>query len=247
MPRRLLILLSALAGLSLSACDNPAAGILSTAKTGDCYTVTGKDAMGQPKLIKADCPAGVPSGDSTLPPQTEQAAASAPARAPVCQAAAPVCAGPAAAHAARSHWRRASRRIHRYGHVVTEVYDEYVPASGEVSLATGRVEASPPSGRRYAHADSGLAESYQRHEEQAYAAPPPVVIATAPVQREYETRVYEGGSSSSYASASSGYYEGQERMIRSAPPVQTRRPCNCRPRPRYEPDGYLTWPGKAAY
>ena len=116
------------ASLALFACDNPASGLLSSAKTGDCFSVTGKDAYGQPKLIKSDCPAGQASG-STLPPAAPDQTASSsaksgantsktettatapvatPATSAVCQPTALVCAAPAAHH---------SIRAARYGHV----------------------------------------------------------------------------------------------------------------------------------
>jgi hypothetical protein len=114
------------ASLTLAGCG-PSSGILATAKTGDCFNVTGKDAMGQPKLIHSDCPAGQTSGQSTLPPPSGDQTAAAPA-APaadaraaaatttpppgaqpvkadakaVCQPVAPTCVVPAKAHAARA-------------------------------------------------------------------------------------------------------------------------------------------------
>jgi hypothetical protein len=117
---RKILLLSAFgaAALTLAGCG-PSSGILATAKTGDCFNVTGKDAMGQPKLIHSDCPTGPATGQSTLPPAAaaDQAAADAkgpPASTPatsttataaatpaktdvkaVCQPVAPACAVPA--------------------------------------------------------------------------------------------------------------------------------------------------------
>ncbi len=139
---RKILLLGALsaASLTLASCG-PSSGILATAKTGDCFNVTGKDAMGQPKLIHSDCPAGQTSGQSTLPPATgDQAAApaadakgataattTAPAAQPVkadakavCTPVAPTCVVPAKApvYHARAVRRVAHVSATRYTHAL---------------------------------------------------------------------------------------------------------------------------------
>jgi hypothetical protein len=143
MTRKILILgAMGAAVMTLAACG-PSSGILATAKTGDCFNVTGKDAVGQPKLIHSDCPAGPTSGQSTLPPVSPDQAADSktstasttppalPATTPVktdvkavCQPVAPLCAVPAkaaAAHVVKGSARHARAEVHVI-HVSTARY-----------------------------------------------------------------------------------------------------------------------------
>jgi hypothetical protein len=264
------------AGLVLVACDNPASGLLSTAKTGDCFSVTGKDAYGQPKLIKTDCPVGQASG-STLPPaapdQTAstdakqaadasktEAAATAPASttAAVCQPAAPVCTV-AARHAVRTS---------RYGHATRYTHAGRIKRTHRVThrrhgkvvteVVTEYVDAS---GNEYTTAGPyqpapPTTDTYVLGDHPVHAPPPPVRDRREYDHREYDhrsdegrgsdSREYDHRSSQSYG-ASHSYESHSYSSSHSAPPP--RHPCNCSRdhEPRYAPDGYLTWPNKSPY
>ena len=202
------------AGLVLVACDNPASGLLSTAKTGDCFSVTGKDAYGQPKLIKSDCPAGQTSG-STLPPaapdqtaatatkpaaeagKTETAAtapAATTAATAVCQPAAPVCDVPAAGHAARTA---------RYGHAARYIHPRRIKRTHRVShrrhgkvvteVVTEYVDAN---GNEFTTAGPyqpapPTTDTYVLGDHPVHAPPPPVRDHRKYDHRDYGHREYE--------------------------------------------------------
>jgi hypothetical protein len=269
MVRKILILgaLTA-AGLALVACDNPASGILSNAKTGDCFSVTGKDAYGQPKLIHADCPAGQTSGQSTLPPvASDQASATAangktpadaaksspPAlpspsatttaasAAPVCQpaVATSACAVPAAAPA--YHAPRYYPRAVHYGRVRRVWRTHKVTHRRHGKLVTEVVT-------EYVAADGNEVTTAG-----PYAPAPPIpdtyVLGEHPVYHPPvappRDQYYDGGRYEGRADSRS-YESHAYSSSHSGPPP---RPCNCdRPsRPHYDPDGYLTWPNKSPY
>lgn len=236
MARRLLLLATlAAAGASLAACDNPAAGILSTAEKGQCFAVTGKDSLGQPKLIRTDCAApGAVAARPAVPVQT--AAACMPAK-PV--AAPPPCATGVTHSAAPTppRARKAARVVRKAVRHRGKVHYEYVPASGEVFTSSSSYEYARPS------ETTELAGAYSYHREEAYVAPPPPPPPRVHAERQYESSQSESRSYSSQSSSSSSYASSSQAR---------RKPCNCRRdgrpvAPRYERDGYLTWPGKSPY
>lgn len=300
MSRRFAILIATAAlGLTVAACDDPNSGVVAASKTGECLSVSGKDALGRNKLIKG-CSANPTAGQSTLPPAGDQSAAAAnqaaaaaeaakaadatkaagdsktadattPAAKPaVCQPVAPACVTPgsgsnpvASVHAlrgktyglrsasyghstvrhgrtARTHWRRVTHKVthHRHGHVVTEVVTEYVPESGVVPLDS-------PGGLPLAGGPDVYERDRRSYSERTFVPPPPppppVAVVPPPPAVHYDRREYDSRSSSSYSSRS---YENHSAVVVAPPPPPVRKPCNCAPRPHYEPDGYLTWPGK---
>jgi hypothetical protein len=252
MARRLLLLATlAAAGAALAACDNPATGILSTAQTGQCFAVTGKDGLGQPKLIRTEC--GTPGSAPTAAAATQ--ACMKPA-APV--AAPPPCGQVAAAAGPGLTYSQAKVRYagHAGARVVRKavrhkgfVHYEYVPASGEVFNSSSRYEYARPSQTTEL---AGGYTGYTSHREDTYVAPPPppppAPVARDYVERRYESRDYESRAYASESSSSSAYTSSS---------ASRRKPCNCRrdgpvghaqaTSSQYDRDGYLTWPGKARY
>lgn len=256
MARRLLLLAAlAAASVALTACDNPAANLLSSAQPGQCYKVVGKNNLGQPKLVHADC---AEAGAVTAPaaaPAVQTAQACLPAQ-PV-RPSPPPCAPAASAYSAPRAAGRGSRfaRIFRRGHTANAHRAERVYARGEDHRYVGNGEYVPKSGEvlpreayDYARPTTELAGGYAYRREDNYASAPPLPPMPPPVvhrqERAYESGDYEARSYSSELSSSSRYTSSSSQI--------RRRPCNCRRDghpvvQRYERDGYLTWPGKSPF
>jgi len=265
MARRLLLLVSiAAAGAALAACDNPAAGILSTAEKGQCFAVTGKDNLGQPKLIRTDCAA---PGSITAPPAAVAATPAKTCARPVLPVVQPC--GPGATHQvsgagltyqaakARHSARQSARVVRKAVRRKGTVHYEYVPAGGEVFHSSSSYAYARPSDT------TELAGGYSYHREEAHVAPPPPPPPTpAPPayvygrdSRSYDTRAYDGRAYESHSSESRSYASQSSSSSGYASSSQSsrRKSCNCSRdrRPvvveQYERDGYLTWPGKSRY
>ena len=260
MSRHLFLLgLIAVPAVALSACEGQST--LAKAKPGECYSVVGKDSMGQGKLAKVPC-AGSPAALAAACP-----APAAPASAAV-NAACPatgVGAKGVTAHKASSGgvgFRKSARRVvqassRTRSRAASRTYasrDYAVAKSGEVTslgLEYERVDTDLAGGPRpygggYARHDDYAGGAYERREqygrvEHLPPPPQPAHLARRGARVEYSERTRQGGSySSAYSSSSYASRGGYGRVE-----------CDCdvgaRGQPPHSPfdgAGYLTWRGK---
>jgi hypothetical protein len=197
---RHLAYLAPLALLGLAACNGPAA--LTKAKEGDCFTVTGKEASGAPKLEKTECLTSATAADVTVPvePATPEMAAATgatavPGACPTVPAVCPPAATAPAPTAARAE-RRSSRRVaasrsssrsssRTERNVMQEERDYarvYTPDYPQPELL-----GAPPPHRGQRH-------SREESHEYSYAPPAPYLPPAPPPHRyEQQDEAYDQG------------------------------------------------------
>jgi hypothetical protein len=242
MSRHLFLLgLIAVPAVALTACEGQST--LAKAKPGECYSVVGKDSMGQAKLAKTAC-AGSPAALAAACPTP---ATPAPATAAACATTRTnVAAGGHRATSSHVKTRASTRRVQttRYARVSGSTHqasrDDRVAKSGEVTSL----------GIEYARVGEELAGGYERRESYDRfdygpppppPPPPPVVRRHAEAsigyaERSRQSRAYSESYSSSASSSWGGYGQAG---------------CDCdggrRGQPPHSPFdgyGYLTWRGK---